>query len=69
MLLATPATSSNALPKCKIIKSAREQLNKADQCFDLGDGAAILANDLHDSAAKQLDMAAKQQSIGSRAGI
>jgi hypothetical protein len=37
-------------------KSAQEQLNKAGQCFDLGHEGRDLAEKLHESAAKQLDM-------------
>jgi hypothetical protein len=45
-------------------KSAQEQLDRAEQCFDLGNAGRDLAEKLHGSAAKQLDIAAKQQSIG-----
>jgi hypothetical protein len=50
-------------------KSAQEQLDKAEQCFDLGDEGRDLAEKLHDSATKQLDIAAKQQSIGNEQHI
>jgi hypothetical protein len=50
-------------------KSAQEQVDKANQCFDLGDEGHALAEKLHDSAAKLLDMAAKQKSIGNEQHI
>jgi hypothetical protein len=48
---------------------AQEQLNKAEQCFDLGDEGHDLAEKLHAGAAKQLDIAARQKSIGAEQHI
>jgi hypothetical protein len=48
-------------------KSAQKQLDKAEQCFDLGDEG--LAGRLHADAAKQLDIAARQKSIGAEQHI
>ena len=50
-------------------KSAQEQLEKAEQCFDLGNEGHDLAEKLHESAAKQLDMASKQKIIGAEQHI
>jgi hypothetical protein len=50
-------------------KSAQEQLEKAEQCFDLGHEGHDLAEKLHESAAKQLDLAAKQRNFGAEQHI
>jgi hypothetical protein len=50
-------------------KSAQKQLDKAEQCFDLGDEGRSLAGRLHADAAKQLDIAARQKSIGAEQHI
>ena len=44
-------------------------MKKAEQCFDLGDEGREMADELHESAAKQIEMAAKQKSIGSEQHI
>jgi hypothetical protein len=46
-----------------------QQLKKAEMCFDLGDEGRDLADELHESAAKQIDIASKQQSIGNEQHI
>ena len=50
-------------------KYPQEQLKKAERCFELGDEGHELAERLHESAAKQIDMAAKQKSIGNEQHI
>jgi hypothetical protein len=59
-----PGNLKQCVTKMQDHKSAQEQLEKAEQCFDLGTEGHDLAEKLHESAAKQLDMAAKQKSIG-----
>jgi hypothetical protein len=64
-----PGNFKQRVKKMQNHKSAQEQLDKAEQCFDLSDDGHDMAATLHESAAKQLDIAAKQKSIGAEQHI